>query len=151
MNDTIITSWNSTVGKKDKTIVAGDFCFGYKNKLKERLSYLLPLLNGEIILVKGNHDHSAGDEVWKSFGYDVVNYLEVNVENKQKVCISHYPFSAWNKGHYGSVMLHGHCHGSFKGEGRIIDVGWDVWGRVMPLQEIVDFANKKAIVTKDMH
>ena len=42
--------------------------------------------------------------------------------------MSHYPMMAWNRHHDGSIMLHGHCHGSmtYPFTGRILDVGVDV-------------------------
>lgn len=31
----------------------------------------------------------------------------------------------WNRKHYGAIHCHGHSHGNYDGEGRIIDVGVD--------------------------
>jgi calcineurin-like phosphoesterase family protein len=33
----------------------------------------------------------------------------------------------WNKSHYGSIMLHGHSHGSLPGTNQSLDVGVDCW------------------------
>lgn len=151
MHDGIIKDWNSKVMPKDEIIVVGDFCFGYGSKLRARLHDILPRLNGKVILVRGNHDPFQGDSVWETYGHKVVDYLEITVADKQKICISHYPFAVWNKSHYGSIMMHGHSHGSYHGEGRIIDVGWDVWGEVMSIQDLVNITNKKLIVSKDNH
>lgn len=151
MHEGIISDWNSKVSPKDEIIVVGDFCFGYREKLRCRLHGLIPRLNGKIILVRGNHDPHHGDSAWETYGHKVVDYLEITVADKQKVCISHYPLAVWNKSHYGSIMMHGHSHGSYHAEGRIVDVGWDVWGKVMLIQDLVDIVNQRPIVSKDNH
>jgi calcineurin-like phosphoesterase family protein len=49
MNETIINNWNEVVNPDDKVFHLGDFCFGDPTPFLEKL-------NGEIILIKGNHD-----------------------------------------------------------------------------------------------
>ena len=48
-------------------------------------------------------------------------------------------------------MLFGHCHGSFEGQGRMIDVGWDAHGKILTLDEAIKLCNNKAIVILDHH
>ena len=50
MNEHIIEKHNSVVKSSDKTYFVGDFCFSNKDL------YLLDRMNGEKILIKGNHD-----------------------------------------------------------------------------------------------
>jgi calcineurin-like phosphoesterase family protein len=54
----------------------------------------------------------------------------------------------WNKAHYGSVMLHGHCHGTHQATGRSIDVGYDAHGRILLLDEAIAMCNAKPIHEK---
>lgn len=56
-----------------------------------------------------------------------------------------------DKSHYGSVFLHGHCHGSYSAKGRILDVGWDVHGRILELPEAYQMCMEKDIFTADGH
>lgn len=150
MNEAIITSWNEVVKNKDTVIIAGDFLFGHGKSLSERLHFILKNLSGDIILVKGNHDPHEADKIWKDYDHTVVDYLERRVD-KNKVCISHYPFAAWNRAAYGSVMLHGHTHGSYHGKGRVLDVGWDVHGRLLNLEEAYYMAMEKEVYVADAH
>lgn len=54
MNDELIRSWNSVVKEGDTVHHLGDFVFGNYNKWVS----ILEQLNGDIILYKGNHDHT---------------------------------------------------------------------------------------------
>lgn len=150
MNAGMIDIWNSVVGKNDTVYHLGDACFGYGDTLKARLEWLLPQLNGHIVLVRGNHDPRAGDEVFKSFGHEIHEMYTKKV-GKQLIVMCHYPMVSWNKGHYGSIMMHGHCHGAYQGPGRIMDVGWDVYGKPMKLQDLIDIANARPVVSMDGH
>ena len=51
MNHTIIVNWNNKVEEGDTVFHLGDFSFGHFKELKKQL-------NGNIILIKGNHDHN---------------------------------------------------------------------------------------------
>jgi calcineurin-like phosphoesterase family protein len=137
MREAIIREWNNTVKPDDTVYDLGDFCFGGSNYRNE----IIARLNGTIIRVRGNHDP-------KGFGVD---YLETSI-NGQHIVMSHYPFACWNKGHHGSWMLHGHSHGSYRGVGKILDVGWDAVGaRIISFAEVKAIMDKKEQVTLDGH
>ena len=53
MNKEMIKKWNSVVKEGDKIYHLGDFIFGKKDIAAEIISRL----NGNIYLIKGNHDH----------------------------------------------------------------------------------------------
>ena len=77
-------------------------------------------------IIKGNHDRDQMKYV-KEMVVDIRDYAELTINN-QKICMSHYPMLSWNKGHYGSWMLHGHTHGSVNymdRETTRLDVGVD--------------------------
>lgn len=54
MNETIITRWNERVKDGDTVFHLGDFCFKEKDGIKAQ--DWLDRLNGNMILLKGNHD-----------------------------------------------------------------------------------------------
>ena len=121
MNEVMIERHNEVVGKNDLVYSVGDFCFGGTNdwkRIKERL-------NGQWILVIGNHDRQSSHFLKSLFV--TVNEIKNIKFGKQTIVLSHYPMYAWEKSHYGSYHCHGHEHGSLKDgydqTGKILDVG----------------------------
>lgn len=109
MNETLINNWNSVVKNEDEVWHLGDFSFGNQDKTRE----IFNRLNGRINIVFGNHD-----QILKKTKFNLSDYLESHQDykelkiNNQLYILMHYPLLTWNKGHYGSYMLHGHSHGS---------------------------------------
>jgi len=150
MNESLIEEWNSKVGENDIIVHGGDFRL---KRGKERTEYLLSRLNGMKVFVLGNHDHSLRNGVSKGT-HNIVwkgDYLELKI-NKQLVVFSHYPMLTWNKAHYGSVQLFGHCHGSLpEQKGRQMDIGYDSLGGITKIDEVLDMCNNKPVYTPDGH
>jgi len=49
-----------------------------------------------------------------------------NGQHPQALVLCHYPLARWDRSHYGSWHLHGHCHGNYHAlDGFIFDVGVD--------------------------
>lgn len=63
MNETQIANWNAVVGKNDRVFVLGDFFLG---KDKDFVWDTLDKLNGEIIVVLGNHDTPAKIAIYET-------------------------------------------------------------------------------------
>lgn len=143
MNEAIIEHWNSVVGTDDEVLHLGDFCF----KAKEATEEIISKLNGNITFILGNHDKALRSQV---SGIRCCDYLEFRFDGV-KVCAMHFPLSSWNQQGRGSVMLHGHTHGSFQGEGRIIDCGFDAHGRILELQEAIDMCLIREVYCPDHH
>jgi len=140
MNAGIITEWNSTVSPEDTVFHLGDIACTKDKNINNLLPDVINMLNGHIILVRGNHDTKTTVRIMKEFGHDVVDYYELRY-NKSLICMSHYQFATWNRKHHGSVQLFGHAHGTTQQFfGRQFDVGWDVWGRLLPLEEAYSLA-----------
>lgn len=127
MDSTIINNINDKVGVKDRLIVVGDFC------LKKLVPYYLNRINCKRVwLIKGNHDKKVnpndGFEVVKDYHEETYDLGE---EYPTPFVMCHYPMLSWNKSHYGSYMIHGHCHGTLSGHKGLasdayrIDVGVD--------------------------
>lgn len=102
----LIDLWNFQVSEYDTVYVLGDFSFGNLEKTKE----VIQKLKGNIVLILGNHDKESDIKLLynSELIYFYFNYLEIKIEGV-KTCMSHYPMVSWNKKHYGSYMLHGHC------------------------------------------
>jgi calcineurin-like phosphoesterase family protein len=110
MNESLIEEWNSKVGDNDIIFFLGDFSF----KGQEATKAILERLNGYKIMVLGNHDKKLRS-LYEQYFDEVHEYLEISY-NKIKICMMHFPISCWNRAAHGSIMLHGHTHGSFKGQ-----------------------------------
>jgi len=114
MNEELIHNYNDVVGDNDEVYHLGDFGFAQPGKLLE----IVKRLKGKKYLLLGNHDKQIRKNL-KEFKYyfeDISEYMEITQqdstikEKKQKIIMCHYPILSWNKAHYGSWMLHGHCH-----------------------------------------
>jgi len=124
MEETIVHNWNSRVKQDDTVYHLGDFAFVNKSE-KNRL---LHRLNGNICLIKGNHDKKLNAELRSKFCW-IKDYHEITGPNKVKIVLCHYAFDVWNKSHHGSWHLHGHSHGMLPPGNRMrVDVGVDTNG-----------------------
>lgn len=137
MHNEIVKCWNETVTKNDIVIYLGDLSFA-KKKDENNVLDIINKLNGEIHFVLGNHDRIQDIKKTNRFS-TIQDYLELKLlhfDDESKVietmfCCMHYPIYAWNKSHFGSILVHGHCHGnlhhgesaSFYTNRRAIDVG----------------------------
>ena len=150
----LIDLHNSRVQNGDVVYILGDVSF-YKEKTTIEI---LSKLNGRLIVVRGNHDSRTQ---LKKFERDELidswhEYLELD-QDGTKICMMHYPIAVWNKHHYGSIMLHGHSHGSFQGDGKILDVGLDsaynLFGehKYLSLKEVESYMSERSVVVKDHH
>ena len=124
MKQKLVDEINTLCDPLDTLCHLGDLYFG---KSQEELRELLSQIKCRLRFIRGNHDHSNHVKVMKEFGL-VDDYLEYK-HNGTFIVMSHYPMTFWNKAHYGSIMLHGHTHGTHQATGRSIDVGYDAHGR----------------------
>lgn len=118
----LVNLWNSQVKAGDLVYVLGDVSFGKLKQTKE----ILTKLNGQIIIVKGNHDRTEDLIELEAQGYITkwYQYKEIKI-GETTVVLFHFPISSWHKQHHDSWHLHGHSHGAFQGQGKILDVGID--------------------------
>jgi len=135
MNRSLIERHNAVVSKEDTVWHLGDFSLSEKV-----IPDILPQLNGKHYLVAGNHDgcfrkhkkHKKIAERYIEFGF-----LEVHQEIVlEGFLINHLPYLGECKevkyGEYrpqnkGMWLLHGHIHNLWKVNGKMINVGVDVW------------------------
>lgn len=146
----LIELWNKQVRPRDKVWHLGDFCFSRK---PEDWIKILSRLNGQKFFIKGNHDSGEALRGARVTWYE---YKRLKREDQEFV-LFHFPIASWDKQRFWSIHLHGHSHGNFKGQGRILDVGIDnsvkVFGeyKFFELQEIKELMKDKEIFVADNH
>ncbi len=102
MDTTLISNWNTAVGKGDKVFILGDVSFYNKEKTKS----ILEMLNGNKILILGNHDKDRSSAWWRETGLDEVYQYPI-VYNDFYI-LSHEPVYLSENMPY--VNIHGHTH-----------------------------------------
>lgn len=125
MNKTIIKNWNAVVTNKDRVYHCGDFSLGAK---PERAIELIKQLNGEIVLIKGNHDsHRLLNKIKKDSELSQrVTIYDVGVKiklNGKVLYLTHYPFIVGNKENL--FNFHGHIHEEKMDYDNVINIGVD--------------------------
>lgn len=164
----LIQNWNSCVQRGDNVFHLGDFGFGKSDKLEK----IVRELNGNIYLIKGNHDRIKGELVDKFQIYKDLYNLKVQdsgaPSGTQNIILCHYAMRTWNKMHYGAWQLYGHSHGSLQDDPNLLsmDVGVDVAaemfqkvGEINPPEcyrpfsynEIKEIVTRKSFVPIDHH
>ena len=97
MDEEMVKRWNETVGPKDKVYHLGDVVINRK-----ALS-ILDRLNGDKVLIKGNHDIFKLSDYTKYFR-DIRAYHVMN-----GMILSHIPVSKGSIARFGT-NIHGHLH-----------------------------------------
>lgn len=127
MDAALINNWNSVVKPTDTVVVVGDFAFATPEGWKDYLSRL----NGDVILIVGNHDYRHLDKVSHLFK-EVHTLWEVppskfGVKSGPRVVCCHYAMRIWPNSHRGAYHLYGHSHGTIEhtSYGKSMDVGVD--------------------------
>jgi calcineurin-like phosphoesterase family protein len=123
MNEEMVANWNVVVGPYQTVFHLGDFA--WKGKGSSTVPKLIDRLNGEIILIEGNHD----SRITLSHFDKIHDIAEVKVGD-QLIVMCHYAMKVWNHSFRGSWHLHGHSHGTLPPDWsrKICDIGVDSWG-----------------------
>lgn len=147
MNEIMIHRWNSVVKDDHLTYVLGDFAFASPSKI----DHLLRRLNGQKVLVLGNHDYTFKKAKWVKMGFDRVTTGESIDIAGQRVELSHYPTYIASK-----WMLHGHVHNRWRVKENIyytggrLNVGVDVWNFIpVSLNKIIKVVRGKLKLNND--
>jgi calcineurin-like phosphoesterase family protein len=97
MDEFMVKAWNDRVGPKDKVYHLGDVV------INRKALPILDRLNGDKVLIRGNHDIFPDEDYNKYFrslrGYHVMNGM----------ILSHIPIHSDSLGRFG-VNIHGHLH-----------------------------------------
>ncbi|MFV0318672.1 MAG: metallophosphoesterase [Microthrixaceae bacterium] len=157
----LIDHWNEVVGPDDEVWLLGDAVMG---RLDQTIAHLGRLL-GRVVLVPGNHDRVwAGDrrrdEWWDRYlaaGIEEIvdGTAVLELADGAVVDVDHFPFRGdsgptdryldWRPEDQGRVLLHGHVHSTWRTNGRMINVGVDVWDYYpVAEQQVIDLARAVA-------
>ena len=103
MNIALIRKWNAVVGKNDTVYHLGDFLIGNKQQTTDTVK----LLNGNIFLIRGNHDNHS-NQWYRDCGFTEVYDKPIVVE--QFMILSHEPMPFAPSP--TMINLYGHVHDS---------------------------------------
>jgi len=143
MNAVLVENWNAVVGPHDTVHVLGDVAMGRR----EESMPLIGRLAGHKILYPGNHDrcwYGHGERALRleqeylDAGFDEIRQrpLAMTVGNRE-VLVCHLPYQGdsgeteryakFRPVDEGMWLLHGHVHEKWRQQGRMVNVGVDVW------------------------
>ena len=129
MNNAMVEEWNAKVQPEDTVYILGDVAFMSGSDAGKTMHRL----NGEKILVEGNHDRKTLKDVtfFRAFK-EVHKYLDITYDG-HKIVMFHYPIAEWDQMHRGALHFHGHLHGGVSGleKYRALDVGMDSTGEIV--------------------
>ena len=154
----LINRWNEVVGPDDEVWLLGDACMGRLDRTIDQLGRLL----GRIVLVPGNHDRvwvgdHRRDQWWDRYlgaGIDEIidGTATLELVDGTVVDVDHFPYEgdSGDQDRYvnhrpvdrGRVLLHGHVHSTWRTNGRMVNVGVDVWDhKPVPEQRLVEIVS----------
>ena len=111
MDAELIRRWNNKVQKDDLVYVLGDMIWKSRNSDAETL---IRSLNGQKILIKGNHDRFLHNAKAKAALAGIKDYDDICVEledgTKKRVILSHYFMPMYIGHRYEAIHLHAHSH-----------------------------------------
>jgi calcineurin-like phosphoesterase family protein len=138
MNRELVSRWNKKIQPGDLVYYLGDFSMS-----PFFVKTILPLLNGEKVLVAGNHDRcfkmaTKWMDFYKEYGFKEIHH-ELNITLSEKdVLLCHFPYRTGQTLNYQTVrpkdegkwLIHGHNHLTWKQKDKQINVGvcqWDYY------------------------
>ena len=111
MNQALINNWNNVVKPEDKVYVLGDFIMGVADRTQE----ILDQLNGEIILIRGNHDTLTKLKIYEENNI-LIKDIDYLAYKGKLFILCHFPitneeFMKMIRGNNSEVIaLYGHVH-----------------------------------------
>lgn len=108
MDNALINNWNSVVSDGDTVYILGDISWHNEDETVE----IFQQLKGNKVLIKGNHDNIKHNSKLAQCFTSIRDYIELYLDKKNKVVMSHYPMPFWNGQFRNTVHLYGHVHNS---------------------------------------
>lgn len=103
----LVADWNREVQAEDAVWILGDVCL----TMREDVIAVLEQLNGDLNLIRGNHDKVEKYPFYKERFSQILDMADV-LDSSRHVVLCHYPLESWNRKIWGSIHLHGHIHGN---------------------------------------
>jgi calcineurin-like phosphoesterase family protein len=134
MNYQLIENWNARVKSGDTVYHLGDFAFLAPKQIKD----VIDCLNGNIIMVRGNHD--GPNHFYPGIAITLDLKIDPNQSNDYWLPLSHYPEIALKA--CDGMAFCGHIHNQWRSwqptpNKLIYNVGVDVWDyRPISMDEI---------------
>jgi calcineurin-like phosphoesterase family protein len=119
-DETIIKNWNSVIKKGDLVYHLGDIAWGGDYSVLKRM-------NGQKIIIKGNHDKTKNLENAVENKYiETWHYQKGFMYKNDYIFMSHFPHLRWDRCSHDSYHAFGHSHGKLDIVfGRSMDVSID--------------------------
>ena len=114
MNEAIIANHNDRVTPADEVYMLGDISFQGSLGVD-----ILKNLNGQKHLIIGNHDCNT---IIRWAGWKSIQEMKEVKDGGDKIILCHYPLLSWNGMWKGSFHFHGHCHGTLRDIGHMLDL-----------------------------
>lgn len=124
MDEDLITKWNDLIAPEDIVYYLGDFSF--------RTDRYIGRLNGQITLIRGNHDKAKHLHLF----HNVVDSMEMKIA-EFRCFLNHYPLEVGRIYKVGApelgllkkydYIICGHIHEKWKVKDKNVNVGVDVW------------------------
>lgn len=117
----ILKCHNSVVKPGDNVWHLGDLSFS-----KEGLEWYLKNANGNIHLIRGNHDDKVAWRYRHLFAsaHEALYLHKSEIGSSHSIYLSHYAMLRWRNSCHGSLHLFGHSHGKLRSHmPRSMDVG----------------------------
>lgn len=109
MNQFMIDHWNSVVTNNDTVFVLGDF-FDFDNCTDDEMCSVLDNLQGNIILIAGNHDRGHLDRI-RNYGIEVIEYPIIK---DGFWFLSHEPMFVTEAAPYANIFAHVHLNPMYR-------------------------------------
>lgn len=111
MDKVIISNWNKVVSKDDLVYMLGDV--SWYPRENGRTAEILHELNGNKILIQGNHDNRLSF-IDKEYFCEIKDYAEItdysSDANRARIVLSHYPIPFYKNMPHGDYHFYGHIH-----------------------------------------
>lgn len=127
MDDCLIQKWNEIIKPHNKVLILGDFSFHVAENTKK----IIETLNGEKMLIMGNHDLRKSNKAWLKLGFDTVSRYPIIYQN---IIFSHEPYESPSP----YLNIHAHLHSNKLLSNRHHCVSYEHYNYPVPLKTILN-------------